>query len=94
MKEKERKEIIGKLERVKRFGIFRDLEIIVNGQKFYKRTPSKEIPKNIRYQLGKKELIGYEETTTITTEWIADKLFFACFKIPRHYNQIKEVRLI
>ena len=85
---------IGRLERVKKFGIFGDLEIVVEGEKLYKRTPCEEIPKDIKYLVGRRILVEYEETTTFITDWIADKIFFACFKIPRHYNQIKKIKQI
>ncbi len=88
------KKIIGRLERVKKFGILGDLEIVVGEEKLYKRTKCEEIPKNIKYLVGQKILVEYEETTTPLTDWLADKIFFACFKIPRHYNQIKKIKRI
>lgn len=84
----------GKLENVKKVGILRDLEIMVNGQKFYERIKCEEIPKNIKYLVGRKILVEYEETTTMLTDWIEDRILLACFKIPRHYNQIRAIKLV
>jgi len=86
---------IGKLEAVKRIGlIFRDLEIKVNGTKFYNRIKYSKIPKDIKKQIGKEIIVSYEERITPLTDWMADRVIFLSFGIPRHYNQISEIEVI
>lgn len=87
---------IGKLEKVKRFGILRDLEIIVDGQKFYERIKCEGIPKDIKNKIGKIVIVQYEEITTPFSDWIIDMILFNIgnFKPSRCYNQIKMVMSI
>ncbi len=85
---------IGVLQSARRkFGAFRDLEVVVNEEKFFRRITCTEIPKDIANYIGKWVEIGYEKTTTCVSDWICDRIFFGCFGIPRHYNQIKSIKL-
>jgi len=83
---------IGKLEAVKRIGlIFQDLEIKVSGTKFYNRIKCSKIPKDIKERIGKEVIVSYEERITPLNDWMADRVIFLSFGIPRHYNQILKI---
>ena len=85
----------GVLEKAKRkFGIFRDLELVVSGEKFFRRIHCGKISKDIRNYVGKKVEVDYEKTITSATDWLCDRILFGCFGIPRHYNQIKSIEIV
>ncbi len=89
------KQKIGKLESVREIGLFRTLEIRIDGQYFYERIKCEGMPKNINKHIGKKVILNYEEAETpVLFDRIIDALIGLDFKTPIHYNQIKKVKLV
>ncbi len=104
------KEIIGRLEDVKRFGIFGDLKVnigrekgffnesVVTCKKFdlYRREKytEEEIPLNIKENVEKTIKLKYKESVLGVTNYLIDGMINFGFKVPMSYKKILEIKII
>ncbi len=85
----------GKLESVERYGIFRDIKLIVNGSQLYDRTLKSDIvPKDAENKIGKYVIATCEETKVKGVDHLLDLIFGLGTRPPQTYNQVLEVRVL
>jgi hypothetical protein len=89
----EPKKKIGILQGKRRlFGWGRELEIVVDGEKFYRRIglPKEKILEGVRE--GDRVEMVYEEVRTRLGDWIGDRVTFMGYGIPVTYREIRSIR--
>lgn len=99
---KETKKFTGKLEKITRLvGAAGDLQIIVDGKIFYKRTwrgEDKKLRKAYRRRLkrlkGEEITVSYQEINLPVSDYLAEKLFWKMCgskKIPKRHNDVMSI---
>lgn len=85
----------GKLESAERYGIFRDIKLIVDGSQLYDRTlKSNIVPKDAENKIGKYVVVTCEETKIKSMDYLLDLFFGLGTRPPQTYNQVLEVRVL
>jgi len=83
----------GKLEIVKKhIGLSEDLELIVDGEKFYKTT--RDFDFEPKEYLEKQVEVEYDLKKLSWIMWWFEKIVLISYGIPREYKQIEKISLV